>query len=63
MEIDIPQGAYDHKLTSHKKSNFFLPAATARWSINAVFPSPSGQRTIEHGVIETNELYMTYESY
>ena len=39
----------------------FLPAATAR-SIDAVSPPPSGQRTIEHGSIETNELNMTYES-
>ena len=41
-----------------------LPAATARWSINAVFPSSSppssAQRTIEHGVIETNDSYESY---
>ena len=42
----------------------FLLAATARWSISAVFPSSSSppssaQRTIEHGGIETNELIMT----
>ena len=42
----------------------FLPAATARWSINAVSPpsSPSPtspHKTIEQGSIETNELNMT----
>ena len=45
----------------------FLPAATARWSISAVFPPPSSypsaQRTIEHGSIETNELNMTLMSH
>ena len=44
----------------------FLPAATARWSISAVFPpppSPSAQRTIEHGSIETHELNMTLMSH
>ena len=44
----------------------FLPAATARWSISAVFPSSSpssGHKTIEHGSIETNELNMTLMSH
>ena len=43
-------------------SSFFLPAATARWSINAVSPT-SPQRNIEHGGIETNELNMTLMSH
>ena len=43
-------------------SKRFLPAATARWSINAAFPS-SPQRTIEHGGIETNELNITCMSH
>ena len=42
----------------------FLPAATTRWSINAVSSSPSppssyAHKIIEHGSIETNELNMT----
>ena len=43
----------------------FLPAATARWSISAVFPPPSssGHKTIEHGTIEANELNMTIMSH
>ena len=43
----------------------FLPAATARWSISAVFPSSptSGHKTIEHGSIETNELNITLMSH
>ena len=36
----------------------FLPAATARWSISAVSPPSSAQRTIE-----TNELNMTLMSH
>ena len=40
----------------------FLPAATARWSINAVSPPTSPHKTIEHGSIETNELYRTLMS-
>ena len=38
-----------------------LPAATARWAINAV--STPAHKTIEHGSIEINELNGSYESY
>ena len=54
------RGTTELTLMSH-----FLPAATARWSINAVSSSsPSSPRkTIEHSGIETNELNMTLMSH
>ena len=42
---------------------FFLPAVTARWSINAVSSSSSEHKIIEHGRTETNELNRTLMSH